>query len=375
MATDLNKGFRASAAKLLLQIVSCCTAPELAPHMAVVEEAIAKGIVDANPDARSITKKTYDVYIRRFSSRKDSLHSLIEPLHLSASNASVPAANKPISEGNSPTMTVFDDVESAAAAEAKDDASAPAISQEISSENSPAPATEQPVETAAVEDIVASATSGEPPAIQEQGSSSNLPTSGRTTPTEQSKNPDSKPAATRASTTDTAKTTAARAHRMHGLSFSSLKGSAGSSGPRTPHAVRPAARNIVTSRMEEALRGRPRARPRPKPVEKAAPTTRARRPVRTAATHADKSAAESPSRRMTLRSDTKIEPLTSLDDNVPGYLRATAASAHRTAELAGEQRSTRRRKREGSQEPSSEEPAAKATKTDAVAAASAVSSN
>ncbi|KAJ2515517.1 hypothetical protein H4217_005122 [Coemansia sp. RSA 1939] len=73
--TDANKTMRASAAKLLMSMVSCCTVPELAPHMAVVEKAIASGVVDANPDARTTSRQTYEIFVKRFADRVDQFHA------------------------------------------------------------------------------------------------------------------------------------------------------------------------------------------------------------------------------------------------------------------------------------------------------------
>ncbi|KAI8321339.1 hypothetical protein GQ54DRAFT_252587, partial [Martensiomyces pterosporus] len=70
-ANDPNKTVRSSAAKLLMSIVSCCTVPELTPHLAVVEKAIADGVVDANPEARTTARQSYEIYIKRFSNRAE----------------------------------------------------------------------------------------------------------------------------------------------------------------------------------------------------------------------------------------------------------------------------------------------------------------
>ncbi|KAJ1787829.1 hypothetical protein LPJ59_005660, partial [Coemansia sp. RSA 2399] len=72
---DPNKTMRASATKLLMSMVSCCTVPELAPHMAAVEKAISLGVVDANPDARTTSRQTYEIYIKRFADRVDQFHA------------------------------------------------------------------------------------------------------------------------------------------------------------------------------------------------------------------------------------------------------------------------------------------------------------
>ncbi|KAJ2402075.1 hypothetical protein GGI23_000974, partial [Coemansia sp. RSA 2559] len=72
---DPNKTMRASATKLLMSMVSCCTVPELAPHMAAVENAISLGVIDANPDARTTSRQTYEIYIKRFADRVDQFHA------------------------------------------------------------------------------------------------------------------------------------------------------------------------------------------------------------------------------------------------------------------------------------------------------------
>ncbi|KAJ2185136.1 hypothetical protein IW144_006537, partial [Coemansia sp. RSA 522] len=58
-----------------MSIVSCCTVPELTPHLAAVEKAIASGVVDANPDARTTTRQTYEIFIKRFSNRVEQFHA------------------------------------------------------------------------------------------------------------------------------------------------------------------------------------------------------------------------------------------------------------------------------------------------------------
>ncbi|KAJ2231411.1 hypothetical protein IWW45_005490 [Coemansia sp. RSA 485] len=73
--TDVNKTVRSSAAKLLMSIVSCCTVPELTQHLALVEKAIAAGVVDANPDARTTARQSYEIYIKRFSDRVEAFHA------------------------------------------------------------------------------------------------------------------------------------------------------------------------------------------------------------------------------------------------------------------------------------------------------------
>ncbi|KAJ2721456.1 hypothetical protein GGI07_003969 [Coemansia sp. Benny D115] len=75
VSNDVNKTVRSSAAKLLMSIISCCTVPELNPHLAVVEKAIASGVVDANPDARTTARQSYEIYIKRFSNRVESFHN------------------------------------------------------------------------------------------------------------------------------------------------------------------------------------------------------------------------------------------------------------------------------------------------------------
>ncbi|KAJ1808177.1 hypothetical protein LPJ75_004636, partial [Coemansia sp. RSA 2598] len=73
--TDVNKAVRSSAAKLLMSIVSCCTVPELTQHLPIVEKAIAAGVVDANPDARTTARQSYEIYIKRFSDRVEAFHA------------------------------------------------------------------------------------------------------------------------------------------------------------------------------------------------------------------------------------------------------------------------------------------------------------
>ncbi|KAI9478998.1 clasp N-terminal domain-containing protein, partial [Coemansia mojavensis] len=73
--SDPSKTMRASAAKLLMSLVSCCTVPELNSHMALVEKAIAAGIVDANPDARTTARQTYEIFVKRFSDRVEQFHA------------------------------------------------------------------------------------------------------------------------------------------------------------------------------------------------------------------------------------------------------------------------------------------------------------
>ncbi|KAJ2076641.1 hypothetical protein H4R24_005585 [Coemansia sp. RSA 988] len=74
-ANDPNKTVRSSSAKLLMSIVSCCTVPEITPHLATVEKAIAEGVVDANPDARTTARQSYEIYVKRFSNRVEQFHS------------------------------------------------------------------------------------------------------------------------------------------------------------------------------------------------------------------------------------------------------------------------------------------------------------
>ncbi|KAJ2795436.1 hypothetical protein H4S07_006485, partial [Coemansia furcata] len=134
---------------------------------------------------------------------------------------------------------------------------------------------------------------------------------------------------------------ASRAQRGPGLQFSSLGGSGGRAAKKGaaggPHAVRPQSRSTVASRMEEALRGRPK------------PRVAAQRPlaVRTAS-------ATDGLDRMTLRSTSRLSnslpfpPIapTPTPTAGPGYLRATAASANRGTDApasAATSRGTKRR--------------------------------
>ncbi|KAJ2005859.1 hypothetical protein GGI04_002077 [Coemansia thaxteri] len=76
---DANKTMRASAAKLLMALVSCCTVPELTAHLPAVEAAIASGVVDANVDARTTARQSYEIYIKRFAARVDAFHATLSP--------------------------------------------------------------------------------------------------------------------------------------------------------------------------------------------------------------------------------------------------------------------------------------------------------
>ncbi|KAJ2389572.1 hypothetical protein H4S02_002294 [Coemansia sp. RSA 2611] len=472
--SDPSKTVRSSAAKLLMSIVSCCTVPELTPHLALVEKAIAGGVVDANPDARTTTRQTYEIYVKRFSSRVEQFHAGLsatakkylkiedkssgsnsnrpqsqfaafrqrQPLRdrISAQRANAKAASSNGAPGSSgagdaPATTATGPQRprpvrpmgrAGPAAIRRDGTSALAASTGAAAVPLTLNSTStKPSDPAAV---VAAATALEPPAMAAKTNSlenvlmsprSAKPTLARlfgeddtapqaaesaeksphdsahvsASPTEsdpqsraqsppaakadnaaepavEGKSGGTSSTATPAGSGDesasTAKGAAAekvtakpvaeakRAKRAPGLSFSSLNGANGGRAARTPHAVRPQSRNIVSSRMEEALRTRPASR---QSAARAKPT-RAQRPTNAA-----------PPKRMTLRSDSRGSTgprgraaASEGASSGPGYLRATASSAKRVSESANATRGTKRRK-DGDQ-PEGDAPAsAKAAKT------------
>ncbi|KAJ2826016.1 hypothetical protein IWW50_002574 [Coemansia erecta] len=430
--SDPSKTVRASATKLLMSIVSCCTVPELTPHLAVVEKAIASGVVDANPDARTTTRQTYEIYIKRFSNRVEQFHAGLSstakkylkiedkssdsgraqgqgagfrqrlPLRdrIQAQRASAKGPNSANAPGASSTGGQAKPGEAAAAA-----APGPQRPRPVRPMTRPGPAAVRRDGTSAVAAAVpltlsdaaadnktsaeaAVPAAPEPPAMPAKNNSlenvlmsprSSKPTLARlfgddisttpaesdaektpqdsarasTSPTESGSQsraqspveakaddaaeaaaedvaPDSSKTATPAASGDEgapvgaakskAKTVAARAQRGHGLSFSSLNSASGGRAARTAQPVRPQSRNIVSSRMEEALRTRPQS-------QQQAPKTKATRAQRPA------SAASDYPKRMTLRSDSRGSTIqrSRSDSSGPGYLRATASSAKRVA--------------------------------------------
>ncbi|KAJ2060421.1 hypothetical protein GGH13_006784, partial [Coemansia sp. S155-1] len=469
-STDPNKTVRSSAAKLLMAIVSCCTVPELTPHLAVVESAIASGVVDANPDARTTARQTYEIYIKRFGNRVEQFHAGLSatakkylkigaatgngasqtataatqrlPLRdrISAQRANGKPAIAATAAGAPTNAQQADALSSSAPAASRpkpvrpvarnpplavNKGGAGAVAQvalSLTSSEVKAPevqpplATSDPATTTAsngVESLLISteepATTDKPP--QDSARPSASPTA--TAHESRAPSPDAKveseseaaapasepshPTATAspAATADTAesvaveeapqavavvekkkprrvavapqavvKRPASRAQRGPGLQFSSL-GSGGGAGSgsraankkggasassRGPHAVRPQSRNIVSSRMEEALRGRPKSRfgagggaQRPQAVKATSPSDSADRLD-----------------RMTLRSSSRlsnslpfptVEPVAAPASG-PGYLRATAASAKRgtdapvSATSTAASRGTKRRKQD-----------------------------
>ncbi|KAJ2339226.1 hypothetical protein GGH92_006816, partial [Coemansia sp. RSA 2673] len=463
-STDPNKTVRSSAAKLLMAIVSCCTVPELTPHLAVVESAIASGVVDANPDARTTARQTYEIYIKRFGNRVEQFHT-----GLSATAKKYLKIGAATGNGASQTATAaaqrlpLRDRISAQRANGKPAAAAAASAQQADALSSSAPAASRPKPVrpvarnpplavgkggaGAVAQVALSLTSEvkapevqpplatsdiatttasngvenllisteEPATTDKQPQDSARPSASPTATAHESRahSPDAKvesesevaapasepshPTATAspAATADTAesvaveeapqavavvdkkkprraavappavvKRPASRAQRGPGLQFSSL-GSGGGAGSgsraankkggasaasRGPHAVRPQSRNIVSSRMEEALRGRPKSRfgagggaQRPQAVKATSPSDSADRLD-----------------RMTLRSSSRlsnslpfptVEPVAAPASG-PGYLRATAASAKRgtdapvSATTTAASRGTKRRKQD-----------------------------
>ncbi|KAJ2122362.1 hypothetical protein IW147_003461 [Coemansia sp. RSA 720] len=446
--SDPSKTVRGSASKLLMSLVSCCTVPELTPHLAAVEKAIASGVVDANPDARTTTRQTYEIFIKRFSNRVEQFHAGLSstakkylkiddknsgadrpqsqsaasrqrlPLRdrilaqrANAKGAGAGAANggqpKPgdsaaavsgpqrprpmrpmtrpgpaavrrdgscavvaavpltISDAASATDTsptnpsAADAVPEPPAMPAKSNtlenvlmsprSSKPTLTRLFGEDTSTTPAstdTEKPSQDSAH----ASESQSCAPSPTEPKADSAVESAGESKPREsagEGKTRESSTTATPAESGDEAPARgeskavgAVRAKRGHGLSFSSLNTASAGRQARTSHAVRPQSRNIVSSRMEEALRTRP---------------ARAQRP--------SSSASDLPN-RMTLRSDSRAgsSSRSRSASSGPGYLRATASSAKRVADSANATRGTKRRKRVSSSEDTAALPAAKAAK-------------
>ncbi|KAJ1669652.1 hypothetical protein GGF38_002092, partial [Coemansia sp. RSA 25] len=384
-STDPNKTVRASAAKLLMSIVSCCTVPELTPHLAIVEGAIASGVVDANPDARTTARQSYEIYIKRFGNRVEQFHAGLSatarkylkigattgnaatgqtgaaaaqrlPLRdrISAQRANgkpaaataggpadaqqagallavAPAATgrpKPVRPmaRNAPLVASKDSAGAAAlslSGEAKALESAPvatatAVGSGIESllmsprgtskpalvrlfAEEPASTDKTPHDSArpsasptatahesrAPSPDAKAESEGVPPASEPSATAPPLATADSVEPAPVAEAPPvvdaagtkKQPRRAAAAPPAVAKRPASRAQRGPGLKFSSLGsgggsgGGAGGSGPRAankrggvsaasrgPHAIRPQSRNIVSSRMEEALRGRPKSR-------------------------------------------------------------------------------------------------------------------
>ncbi|KAJ1741751.1 hypothetical protein LPJ55_003414 [Coemansia sp. RSA 990] len=397
--SDPSKTMRASAAKLLMSLVSCCTVPELNSHMALVEKAIAAGIVDANPDARTTARQTYEIFVKRFSDRVEQFHAGLsttakkylkindktgdsgqsrvaafrqrQPLRdrIAAQRAKVSAngQSKPPEASAGPQRprpvrpitkpgpaAVRRDGTSAAAA-----AAAAVVTLDNPANSSKTAALEPPAMTSKTnsldnvlmsprsskptlmrlfgeEDAVATKTAEKSPqdsaraSAAESAEQSRAPTPDKAKAESEDTAPSSKTLTPPSSGDESSsqndgakkgpvKAVAQRAKRGHGLSFSSLNSANGGRTANAPHPVRPQSRNLVSSRMEEALRSRPVAQ-KPK-------ATRAERPA---------SRASVAPKRMTLRSDTR--------GSGPGYLRATASSSKRTADTALATRGTKRRK-------------------------------
>ncbi|KAJ1728027.1 hypothetical protein LPJ61_004262 [Coemansia biformis] len=418
-ASDPNKTMRTSAAKLLMSIISCCTVPELTPHLGAVEKAISEGVVDANPDARTTARQSYEIYIKRFSDRVEQFHASLSSTakkylkiedkgtassdpaqsQLGASRQRQPLRDRILAQranakpaGDAPAAAgkesggagdrpktgaaapgpqrpkpVRPMVRPGPAAVRRDGTSAGLVP--LAPNGAAAPSNSAPVELPAMgpkcsslENVLMSPSSNKPTlarlfgedtsgtaadaatdtpphdsghasvsptasgpesraaspgAKAEAGSdeskadtSSKANTSSKATPAASGdesapKQPANKAAPVGKGAAKTA--TALRAKRGAGLSFSSLGGSAA----RATHAARPQSRNLVSSRMEEALR--------------------AQRP-------ASRDAVSDDQRRMTLRSDSRRTPPGSRERVAagaapagPGYLRATASSAQRVA--------------------------------------------
>ncbi|KAJ2191461.1 hypothetical protein EV181_000283 [Coemansia sp. RSA 532] len=402
--SDPSKTVRGSATKLLMSIVSCCTVPELTPHLAAVEKAIASGVVDANPDARTTTRQTYEIFIKRFSNRVEQFHAGLSstakkylklddksagagrPQSQSAASrqrlplrdrilaqranakgadaanggqpksgdgavAAAPGPQRPrpmrpmtrpgptavrrdgscavvaavpltindaAAAGTSPTTpNATDAIPEPPAMPAKSNtlenvlmsprSSKPTLTQLFGEDTSTTPVstdTEKPKDSAQ-----ASATPSCAPSPTEPKADSAVESAGEGKPCESSTTATPAGSGDEAPVRGESKAVGAvRAKRGPGLSFSSLNTATSGRQARTAQAVRPQSRNIVSSRMEEALRTRP---------------ARAQRP--------SSSASELPN-RMTLRSDSRAGSSRSRSvSSGPGYLRATASSAKRVA--------------------------------------------
>ncbi|KAJ2161087.1 hypothetical protein GGF46_001758 [Coemansia sp. RSA 552] len=323
---DANKTVRSSASKLLMSIVSCCTVPELSPHIVVVEKAIASGIVDAHPDARTTARQTYEIYVKRFADRVEQFHAGLSSTAkkylkiVDKSSATGSASSGRPQNGTKPSLVrLFGEDTSAG------DKSPPDSAHASASPPSSSPETRAP--SPAGKDNETKASDSETKA--ENTSKAVTPVVSGDEGTEPAK--EKKVASANQATT--AKASQTRAKRGTGLSFSSLSSAKGGRVARTPHAIRPQSRNLVTSRMEEALRARPQSQQGSTPKAKA---TRAQRPARSASVASAGSKA-GPPKRMTLRSDTK-------GPSGPGYLRATASSSKRVSEPTSASRGTKRRR-------------------------------
>ncbi|KAJ2452427.1 hypothetical protein EV183_002942 [Coemansia sp. RSA 2336] len=395
--SDPNKTMRASAAKLLMSLASCCTVPELTPHMALVEKAIAAGVVDANPDARTTARQTYEIFVKRFSDRVEQFHAglsttakkylkindkagdsgqsrvaafrqrqpLRDRIAAQRAKASANGQTKPpeASAGPQRPRPVRPITKPGPAAVRRDGTSAAATAAAVVTLDNPAAssktaAPEPPAMTSktnSLDNVLMSPRSSKPTLMRlfgeedtaaakadkspqdsarasaaESAEQSRAPSpekaqgeSEDTAPSSKTLTPpssgDEKPSQTDGAKKGPVKAVAQRAQRGHGLSFSSLNSASGGRAANAPHPVRPQSRNLVSSRMEEALRSRPAAQ-KPK-------AARAERPA---------SRAGAAPKRMTLRSDTR--------GSGPGYLRATASSAKRTADAAVAARGTKRRR-------------------------------
>ncbi|KAJ1889459.1 hypothetical protein LPJ66_008021, partial [Kickxella alabastrina] len=445
-STDANKTVRSSAAKFLMAIISCCTVPELTPHLAIVEKAIAAGVVDANPDARTTARQSYEIYIKRFSTRVEAFHaglsstakkylkiddgaaggrpqsqfaafkqqrvplrerimaqrpnanpvvgaapevqvsasgpvrpkpvrpitrqaptavrrdgtstpaplSIVDPTVIALESASENTADSiltPVAaatvaasapptmgmrnpslenlllspKGSEPAMARLLNEEPAAAAAAPAEQLLPVDSAHASVSpvvTVPGSRIASPVATVAFiagadtasvgsigdeETVTETSKSATPPAVAEKAAES----ADEQTLAEDPKITEAKPKST------------TRAQRGTGLKFSSLNAPITSvRSTRAQHAVRPQSRNLVSSRMEEALRAQ-------RPAKAAAPAGGI-----AAETNVDANADAEQPRRMTLRSDNIASTTAAVAASAsaaPGYLRATASSAKRVS--------------------------------------------
>ncbi|KAJ1721804.1 hypothetical protein LPJ53_003717 [Coemansia erecta] len=411
-STDPNKTVRSSAAKLLMSIVSCCTVPELSPHLTLVEKAIASGVVDANPDARTTARQSYEIYIKRFSNRVEAFHAglsstarkylkvedkssarpqsqfaafrqqqqrqplrdrptaqppvpltIADPASAAVATVTIAAtASEPASAtSREPVLTPVAAATAAAAAPPKIVARSSSVERLIMSpQHGSKPNMTQLLTNGTQPDVAAADKPAADSAHASISPSSTAPASRVASPVEavpsaegsETVTDTSKPVTPPATTSSADKAAdsadeqlssqetkaapeakkSSKAHRTPGLSFSSLGGSTpGARNSRMQHVGRPQSRNMVSVRMEEALRAQRPAKPSSSSAVTAASDA-----------EAEGEEGEQP-RRMTLRSATRPP------SGAPGYLRATASSAKRGTETAAD-RGLKRRKAAGDQQ-------------------------
>ncbi|KAJ2704238.1 hypothetical protein H4R19_005261, partial [Coemansia spiralis] len=406
-ASDPSKTVRTSAAKLLMSIVSCCTVPELTPHLALVEKAIAEGIVDANPEARTTARQSYEIYIKRFSDRVDQFHASLSAtgrkylkIADKVSDGSQPASGRPAAAHQrqplrdriaaqrasaNPTTTAGQGGATAAPALGPQrpkpvrPIARPVPAAARKTDTSAAAAAALPLALDGADVAPKKASEEEPPALGAKSSSlenvlmspsstkPTLPrlfgddTSGTSTPIAEVEQAEPSPHDSgNASVSPTASGPDSRAPTPDAKGEADDKAAvaqSGDKGGKAPAAIgkgaAPRAKrgpglsfsSLGSAASRAGTAARPQARNQVSArVEEA---LRAQRP-------GTQGAAADDQRRMTLRSDTRRASLDPRGQAAaptanagPGYLRATASSAQRVTESAGAMRGTKRRKRSG----------------------------